>query len=52
MRICPRAHAFYERKKAKRNAAVAVKALAAKLSKAAYYIMRDQVMFDEKKIFG
>jgi len=52
MRVCPRAHAFYERKKAKRNAAVAIKALAAKLSKAAYYIMRDQVMFDEKKIFG
>lgn len=52
LRVCPKARAFYERKKSKRNGAVATKALAAKLSKAAYYIMRDQVMFDEKKIFG
>jgi transposase len=52
VRACPKAYAFCERKKAKRNGAVAVKALAAKLAKAAYYIMRDQVMFDEKRIFG
>jgi transposase len=52
VRVCPKAKAFYDRKKSKRNGAVATKALAAKLSKAAYYIMRDQVMFDEKKIFG
>jgi len=31
---------------------VAIKSLAAKISKACYYILRDQVDFDVKKIFG
>jgi len=31
---------------------VAVKALACKLSKAGFYVLRDDVDFDEKKMFG
>jgi hypothetical protein len=31
---------------------VAVKALACKLAKAAYYVLRDEVDFDENKLFG
>ena len=52
MRTCPQAKAFYERKKAKRNGALATKALAAKWSKAAYYIMKRQEDFDLKRVFG
>lgn len=49
---CEKAKRFYERKKSKSNGTVATKALASKLTKAAYHIMRDGVSFDEKKIFG
>jgi len=31
---------------------VAIKALACKLAKAAYYILRDDVVFNEAKMFG
>jgi len=51
-RFCPEAQRFYQRKMAKTNQIVATKALACKLSKACYYIMRDQVAFDTEKIFG
>ena len=51
-RHCPKARRFYQRKKAQKNQAVATKALACKLAKACYYIMRDQVEFDVRKIFG
>ena len=37
------AHRFYQRKRAQKNGALATKALAHKLARAAYYIMRDQV---------
>jgi len=43
--------AFYQRKLAQSNAAVAHHALAHKLARAAYYIMRDNVVFDEGKMF-
>jgi len=49
---CEKAKRFYERKKSKSNGAVATKALASKLTKAAFHIMRDGVSFDERKIFG
>jgi transposase len=41
LRCCPQARQFYEPKKAKRLAVVAMKALAHKLARAAYYMMRD-----------
>jgi len=50
-RYCVGARKFYQRKKAKTNGAVATKALANKLARASYYIMRDQVSFDEEKLF-
>ena len=49
--FCSKAQSFYQRKKAKSNGAVATKALANKLARATYYTMRDQVPFDEDKLF-
>ena len=43
---------FYQRKKAKSKGVVALKAVAHKLCRACYYIMRDQVAFDMTKAFG
>ena len=45
------AQRFYQQKMAKSNVAVATKALANKLARASYYIMRDQVPFDEDNLF-
>jgi transposase len=47
----PLAQRFFERKRAQSNAILASKALASKLSKAAYYVMRDRVDFDPEKLF-
>ena len=52
IRACPQAKQFYTRKKSKRNGALASKALAAKWSKAAYYVMKRQEAFDLKRVFG
>ena len=52
MRFCPRAQRFYQRKKAKTNGIVAIKALANKISRASYYVMRDQIPYDVSKVFG
>jgi len=43
---------FYQRKKAKTNGMIAIKAVAHKLARACYYILRDQVEFDAAKAFG
>ncbi len=43
---------FHQRKMAKTNKLVATKALAHKLSRACYFILRDQVDFDESKLFA
>ncbi len=43
---------FYHRKLKERNSPVAHSALANKLARAAYYIMRDQVPYEEAKLFG
>jgi len=43
---------FYQRKKAKTKIAVAIKAVAHKLCRACYYIMRDRVPFNITKAFG
>jgi len=45
------ARRFYQRKSAKTNKVVARKALSNKLAKACYYIMRDQVPFDNERLF-
>jgi transposase len=51
IRFCTEANAFYQHKKAKTNGAIATKALANKLARATFCMMRDQTMFDVKKIF-
>jgi transposase len=50
-RYCVKAQSFYQSKEANTNSIVATKALSNKLSRASYYIMRDQVAFDEDKLF-
>jgi len=52
IRVRPAARSFYDKKRAKRNGAPATKALAAKWSKAAYYMMKRQGRFDLKRVFG
>ena len=43
---------FYHRKKAKTNGIVAVRALAHKLARASYYVMRDHTDFDPGRVFA
>jgi len=50
-RLHPEARAYYQRKMQKTNAAVAHSALAHKLTRAAYYVMKDQVPFEPKRLF-
>jgi transposase len=50
-RTNPEARAYYQRKRQKTNAMIAHQALAHKLSRAAYYIMRDGVDFMPEKLF-
>ena len=49
---CPEIKTWYERKKARSKAVIARKALACKLAKVAFYVMRDGVGFDVKKMVG
>jgi len=51
-RLHPEPRAYYNRKMQKTNAAVAHSALANKLSRAGYYVMRDQAPFQPEKLFG
>lgn len=51
-RYDPQARAYYTRKMRKTNFMVAHSALAHKLARAAYYLMRDQVSFMPEKLFG
>jgi transposase len=46
------ARAFYNRKAAKTNFMVAHTALAHKLCRATYFIIRDEVVYDPKKLFS
>ena len=45
------AHRFYQRKRAQKNGALATKALAHKLARAAYYVMRDKTRFELDLLF-
>jgi len=51
MRHEPQIRQFYQRKQAKTNVFVALKAVAHKLARACYYIMRDAVPFDVTRAF-
>jgi transposase len=52
IRYCPEANRFYQRKMAKTNGALATKALANKLAKAHFYMLRDQLGFKKHKLFA
>ncbi|HWN10631.1 MAG TPA: IS110 family transposase [Pyrinomonadaceae bacterium] len=43
---------FYQRKKAKTHGVLAIKAVAHKLARACYYVMRDEVPFDVARAFS
>ena len=51
-RFDSRIKAYYQRKMAKSHRFVALKAVANKLAKASYYMLRDQVPFDVKRSFA
>ena len=52
IRFNPKIRSFYQRKKAKTHGVVALKAVAHKLCRACYYIMRDRVAFNMTQAFG
>lgn len=52
IRYNPKVKRFYQRKKERTNAIVAIKAVAHKLARACYYVLRDQVPFQVEKAFG
>ncbi len=43
---------YFQRKKSKTNGIIAIRALAHKLARASYHVMKDQVDFDPAKTFG
>jgi transposase len=51
-RFYPKARAWFDRKAAQKGAVVAIKALSHKISRACYFIMRDQTVFEPSKLFG
>jgi transposase len=48
----PEAQKYFQRKRAKTNGIIAIRALAHKLARASYHVMRDHVDFDPKKTFA
>lgn len=51
IRCCLEAKRFYQKKMAKTNKVVAIKALSSKLCRASYHVMRDQVPYDVTRVF-
>jgi len=51
VRYEPRASRFLERKIAKKNRALAIRALASKLARATYFMLRDQKRFETDRLF-
>ena len=51
-RYCVEARRFYERKKARTNGVVATKALAHKLARACYHMLKENTPFDVKRCFA
>jgi len=52
VRYQPRIKSFYQKKKAKSHGVLAIKAVAHKLCRACYYIIKDRVAFDVTKAFA
>ena len=51
VRYRPEAKKYFQRKRSKTNGIVAIRALAHKLARASYYVMKDQVDFEPEKVF-
>lgn len=51
VRFNERARRFHQRKKAKKNNVVALKAVAHKLARACYHVLKEQVAYDEARAF-
>jgi transposase len=51
VRYHPDAKKCFQRKRSKTNGIVAIRTVAHKLARAAYYVMKDQVAFDPEKTF-
>jgi len=52
VRYHPEAKKYFQRKRSKTNGIIAIRAVAHKLARAAYYVMKDQVAFKPEKTFG
>jgi len=52
VRSQPKARRWCEKKRAKTCALVAIRALAHKLARATYFMMRDQVAYEPARLFG
>lgn len=52
VRYSPAVQKFYQRKRAKRNGVVALKAVAHKLARACYHVLKEQVPFEEARAFA
>lgn len=52
LRYCPEAKRFYDRKKAKTNNVVAIKALAHKLARACFHMLKEKKPFDVTRCFA
>ncbi|MDH5258798.1 MAG: IS110 family transposase [Gammaproteobacteria bacterium] len=52
VRYCPEAKRYYQKKKRKTNTPVATKAVAHKLARACFYILRDKTTFDPSRCFA
>ena len=52
VRYHPEAKKYFQRKRSKTNGIIAIRAVAHKLARAAYYVMKDQVAFEPEKVFG
>ncbi len=51
-RFCPEAKSWHQRKAAKTSNIVATKALSNKIARACYYIIKEQVSFEPKRLFA
>jgi transposase len=50
-RYYPIVNRYYQKKMSQKNNVVAIKAISHKLARASYYVMKDQAIYDEKKLF-
>ena len=52
IRFNPKAKRFYDKKRSKTNATVARKALANKMARATYHMMKNQTNYEQKRMFN